>query len=111
MAAACIIFISHSIFQSSPLPMRKKYRLYFPTSLTNANLAVRDDNVSVRRASKQFDIPMQTLRDRVLGKVDPECVTIGRAPVFSMVEESHIVEHLKAVAKLVMATLDRRWLI
>ena len=79
--------------------MRKKYRLYSPTSLTNAYLAVRDDNVSVRRGSKQFDVPMQTLRDRVLGKVDPECVTTGRAPIFSMVEESHIVEHLKAVAK------------
>ena len=99
MAAVCILLILHFIFQYSPLPVRKKYRLYSSTSLTNAYLAVREDNVSVRRASKQFDLPMQTLRDRVLGKVDPQCVTTGRAPVFSMEEESHIVGHLKAVAK------------
>ena len=47
-----------------------------------------EENVSVRRASIQFSVPMQTLRDRVLGKVQPDTVTTGRAPVLSMDEEA-----------------------
>ena len=60
---------------------------------------VMEENVSVRRASIQFSVPMQTLRDRVLGKVQPDTVTTGRAPVLSMDEEARIVEHLQTVAK------------
>ncbi|KAL5006411.1 hypothetical protein ScPMuIL_015217, partial [Solemya velum] len=40
-----------------------------------------------------------TLRDRILGKVDPECVTTGRSPLFSLEEEEKIVQHLKSVAQ------------
>ena len=60
---------------------------------------VMEENVSVRRASIQFSLPMQTLRDRVLGKVQPDTVTTGRAPVLSMEEEARIVDHLQTVAK------------
>lgn len=88
------------LFQVNPTHLRhdKKYRLYSPTSLTNAYLAVLNDGLSQRRAAVQFNIPRQTLRDRLTGKIDPECVTTGRTPTFSLEEESRIVEHVKSMA-------------
>ena len=41
---------------------------------------------------------MQSLRDRVLGKVQPDTVTTARDPMLSMDEEAIIVEHLQTVA-------------
>ena len=43
---------------------------------------------------------MQTLRDRVLGKIDIDSSTSGRAPVLSLEEEAKLVNHLQEVAKL-----------
>ena len=52
--------------------------------------------LSQKKAALQFNIPRQTLRDRLTGKVDPECVTTGRALIFSL-EEEKIVQHVKAM--------------
>ena len=54
--------------------------------------------ISQRNASLQLNIPRQTLRDRLTGKVDPECVTTGRAPTFSLEEKEKIVQHVKTMA-------------
>jgi hypothetical protein len=66
--------------------------------------------ISQRNAALQFNIPRQTLRDRLTGKVDPECVTTGRAPtfsleekekivpIFSLEEKEKIVQHVKTMA-------------
>ncbi|XP_045178154.2 uncharacterized protein LOC123538252 [Mercenaria mercenaria] len=64
----------------------------------NAYKCIKDENVSVCRAAKIFGVPEQTLRDRIHGKIDPDCVTTGRAPVLSLYEESKIVDHLKTMA-------------
>lgn len=56
--------------------------------MTNAYLAVKDKNMSVRRAAQQYSVPETTLRQRVLGRVDPERDASGRFPVFSQEEES-----------------------
>lgn len=86
-------------FQYNPqLPARKRYRLYSPTAMTNAYKAVIESNIPVLRASKQFGVPENTLRDRVLGKVYPETVTMGREPVFTALEEAAIVNHIKIMA-------------
>jgi hypothetical protein len=77
-----------------------KYRCYSPTSLTNAYKAVRDNNMSVRRASFQFNVPMQTLRDRVIGKVDIEATRSGPQSLFSQHKKAIFVEHLKSIASL-----------
>ena len=69
-----------------------------PSALTNAYKCVTEDKVSVRRASALYGVPVQTLRDRVKGKVDPECVSSGRSPVLDMYEESKIVQHVKTTA-------------
>lgn len=52
----------------------------------------------VKRASKVYGVPVQTLRDRVLGKVEPECETTGRKPVLSMYDEAKIVEHIRTMS-------------
>lgn len=49
-------------------------------------------------AARQFNVPNTTLRDRILGNVDPETVKSGRNPSFSTLEESHIVDHMKIMA-------------
>ncbi|XP_053390074.1 uncharacterized protein LOC123531140 isoform X2 [Mercenaria mercenaria] len=56
--------------------------------------------MSVRRASIQYNVPMQTLRDRVLHKVDPETVRSGPQPLFSEEEEALFVNNLKYMASL-----------
>lgn len=85
-------------FQCNPQLTRRKYRLYSPTAMTNAYKAVKEGNMPVLRASKQFGVPENSLRDRVLGKVPPETVTMGREPLFSNFEEATIVEHVKKMA-------------
>ena len=50
-----------------------KYRLYSPTAMTNAYMAVKKQNMSVRKAARQFSIPRQTLRDRTTGQIDADC--------------------------------------
>jgi hypothetical protein len=43
-------------------------------------------------------LPITTLRDRVLGKIDAECISSGRPPLLSLDDEAKIVNHLKIVA-------------
>jgi hypothetical protein len=46
-----------------------KYPFYSPTSLTNAYMEVKNNNMSVRKAARQFSVPRQTLRNRAIGKM------------------------------------------
>ena len=55
--------------------------------------------MTVSEASVLYKVPMQTLRDRVLGKISIDTVTSGRAPVLSPEEEAKFVSHLQEVAK------------
>jgi len=59
---------------------------------------VKNKGVAVKKAAKMYGVPQQTLRDRVLGKVDP--VNSGNETLFSREEERKLVEHLKARANL-----------
>ncbi|CAG2211698.1 unnamed protein product [Mytilus edulis] len=54
--------------------------------------------MTLTKASLQFHVLQKTLRDRITGKISPDCVTTGRAPVFSLEEEARIVEHVKSMA-------------
>lgn len=51
-------------FQKNPARPHKtnslKYPLYSPTSLTNAYMEVKNNNMSVRKAARQFSVPRQT---------------------------------------------------
>ena len=61
---------------------------------------MKEDGMSVLRASKMFRVPENTLRDRVLGKVDPETATMGKLPLFDQFQLAKIVEHFKTMADM-----------
>ncbi|XP_053381188.1 uncharacterized protein LOC128549074 [Mercenaria mercenaria] len=84
--------------RSNPQPVRSKYRLYSPSALTSAYRCVKEDGLSVLKASRMYSVPENTLRDRVLGKIDPETVVMGKVPLFDQYEESKIANHFKEMA-------------
>jgi len=49
---------------------KSERRSYSPSALSRAYAAVKEKGVSVKRAAQDFCVPTQTLRDRVLEKVD-----------------------------------------
>ena len=59
---------------------------------------MKEDNKSVCGAAKQFNVPITTLRDRILGNIDPETVKSGRSPLLSSLQEAELVDHLKLMA-------------
>ena len=86
--------------QVQPVQFKSKYRNYNQESLTNAYIAVTEENMSVLGAARQFGVPTQTLRDRVKGTIDIDTVKSGKSPVLSAEEEALIVRHLKEMASL-----------
>ncbi|XP_052074500.1 uncharacterized protein LOC127712221 isoform X2 [Mytilus californianus] len=78
----------------------KKYRPYSTSTMAAAYKAVIDDKLSIRSSSKIHGVPFQTLRDRVTGNIDPECTTMGNAPLFTLDEESRLVTHLMEMGEL-----------
>ena len=93
----CFLLI---LFQRIPKRASKKYRNYSKEALLNAYKAVKENNVPVLRAALQYNVPEQTLRDRVKGKVDMEKVKLGTENLFSEEEELSLVEHLETMAQL-----------
>jgi len=61
---------------------------------------VKDKQVPVKKAARLFNIPVQTLRDRVKGKVDHFKVHVSSESLFSHTEKEGIVEHLEIMAQL-----------
>ena len=59
---------------------------------------VKTKGFSVHKAAKKFNVPEQTLRDRVLGKINP--TSFGRDTMFTKEEEKSLVIHLQARAEL-----------
>ena len=76
----CFLLI---LFQRIPKRANKKYRNYSKEALLNAYKAVKENNVPVLGAALQYNVPEQTLRDRVKGKVDMEKVKLGKENLFS----------------------------
>ena len=76
-----------------------KHRTYSPMAMTEAYMAVRDDGMTVKKAARIFCVPTQTLRDRVLGKVDVDTAVLGKAPLFCFEEEARLSSHFKEMAK------------
>ena len=37
-------------------------------------MEVKNNNISVRKAARQFSVPRQTLRNRAIGKMDADCI-------------------------------------
>jgi hypothetical protein len=68
--------------------------------MTNAHLACKAGGKSLRGTARQYGVPLQTLGDRITGKISIDVVKSGKAPVFSLEEEARLVNHLKEIASL-----------
>lgn len=87
-------------FQGKPKKYNGKYRNYSREALLKAYEHVTSTGTSVRKTAIQFGIPVQTLRDRVKGIIDPLKVSCGRETVFSHEEELALIEHVEVLAEL-----------
>ena len=77
MGVISFFFIIFLQVYGSPPPTKKKYRQYSPSSLDKVYQCAVEGDLSVRKASKVYGVPMQTLRDRVLGHIEPNTTRSG----------------------------------
>ena len=78
---------------------RGTYKNYSTEALDNAFQAVKD-GMSVHGAAKRYQVPLTTLRDRVDGRVNIDCVSSGPPPLFTQEQESYIVEYIKTMSEI-----------
>ena len=57
-------------------------------ALTKAYFRVKEEHFPIRKAARLYSIAETTLRHRVSGDIDLECVRSGRHPLFSMEQEA-----------------------
>lgn len=86
------------LFQTKPTKYCGNYRKYSADSMVKAYQEVKEKKVSIRRAALQYNIPYQTLRDRVSGRIDHK--DFGRETVLTHEEELSLVEHTEVSAQL-----------
>lgn len=84
--------------------MRKYHRKtsrgsWCPKDLESAMLAVKEDGMKVRKASKRFEVPFSTLRRRLKQNVLSAPV-LGKLPVFTEDQERTLATNLKLMAKI-----------
>lgn len=59
---------------------------------------VTEHKIPVKKAARIFNVPVMTLRDRVLGRVDPNCNATGSPSLFETDKEKKLVDHFKKMA-------------
>lgn len=77
---------------------RGKTQNYTPEILEKAVKAVQDGQMSIRKASEQFNIPRSTIGDRISGKHELH-VPNGRPPAIPRDIELQVVEAVKMAAR------------
>ena len=87
-------------FQVKPRHIDRRYRNYTPDVLLKAYEAVVKAGTPVKRAAVQFGVPVQTLRDRVKGHIDPVSFQVGGETILKSEEEETLVEHVEIMAQL-----------
>ena len=96
-----ILMLSLHFFQQTPVKViRKKRSTYSKENLARAYSAVKQSNQAIRTAARTFGVPVQTLRDRVIGIVDPDNDACGSDPLLTREEELTLVEHVEVLAEL-----------
>ena len=83
-----------------PNHIEKRYRRYSPESLLKAYEAVEEKKLPVKKAAREFGIPVQTLRDRVKGYIDAYDFSLGGEPTLNVEEEETLVDHVEAMSLL-----------
>jgi len=61
-----------------------------------------EQGLPVERVAKKFGIPINTLKDRVRGKIDIDTVKSGPSPSFDIMQETLLCEHIKTMAEIGM---------
>ena len=54
----------------------------------------------IKTTARKYGIPAQTLRDRVIGMVDPDNCALGPETLLTFEEEETLVEHVLTLAEL-----------
>ena len=75
------------------------YKEYNDDRLLKAYEAVRDKNLSIRRAAEQFSVPKSTLADRVSGRVSVVCHS-GPDRYLTDYEEEELLSFISKCAKM-----------
>jgi len=63
-------------------------------------LAVKNNGMSIRKASQSFAVPYSTLQDRTRGNVSVDVVKSGTQQLFSLKDEAILANHLKSMAEV-----------
>ena len=61
---------------------------------------VMEKNIPTERAAKMYGIPINTLKDRVNGKINVDVVKSGPSPVFNEEQEALLSKHLPTMAEI-----------
>jgi len=90
--------------EGSPSPVKelkdtKKRKQYNHDSIVAAYNAVKDSNISVHAAAKQYGVPLTTLRDRIDGRIGLDSNRPGPSILMDKDEEKEIVHFLHTMAK------------
>ncbi|XP_052225347.1 uncharacterized protein LOC127840920 [Dreissena polymorpha] len=84
--------------QKKPIKMKNMNQYTFEMMMA-AYKAVKEDHMPVDRAAVTFGVPKQTLRDRVLNKVNLRAKW-GKDSLFTLDEEEQLVNHLESLAQV-----------
>ncbi|KAJ8311359.1 hypothetical protein KUTeg_010714 [Tegillarca granosa] len=78
---------------------RVGYQNYSAKSLTSAYIEVNDGLLTVAKAARKYmyNIPDQTLWDRVSGYIDAEAFHSGPAPVFNVDQEARLIKYMESI--------------
>jgi ABC-type uncharacterized transport system ATPase subunit len=80
--------------------VRGQYRSYDVERSTDAYIAVKENAMSIRKASVLYGAPKTTLIDRLSGKVHVDCVTTVAPILFSQEQEAMLARHVKTMAEV-----------
>ena len=103
-AGTCSILINdhlHSIFQLDTMASCAdgKRKLWSEESMEAATNGVQNENMTIREASRLYNVPFETLRRRVNGSVKPGSKP-GPATVLTEAEEEHLASYLLQMADM-----------
>ena len=76
-----------------------KRKLWSEESMEAATNGVLDENMTIREASKLYNVPFETLRRHVNGSVIPGCKS-GPATVLTEEEEECLASYLLQMAQM-----------
>ena len=76
------LMLVHSRFLMFFQKLKLTYRNYSPSSVSSAFRLVKEKNIAIRKAAREYKIPEATLRHKLSGYVDPEAVKSGTKIIY-----------------------------